>query len=142
MFSQTTEYALRAATCLAMVPHRRLTRVEIAELTGVPTSYLSKVMQALIRAGIADGQRGPGGGFALAGSPGAVTVLAVIEAVEPMDRIVACPLGIPEHQGHLCSLHRSLDEVVAATRERLGAISLQDLLATDGAARPLCRRLG
>ena len=52
MFSQTTEYALRAAVYLAQEPERVRTTREIAEATSVPVDYLAKVMRSLVRAGL------------------------------------------------------------------------------------------
>jgi acyl-CoA dehydrogenase len=65
LLSQTVEYALRAAVCLAGRDEGQTTP-EIAETTKVPPSYLSKVLQGLARAGIVEGKRGVGGGFKLA----------------------------------------------------------------------------
>ncbi len=42
MISQTAEYALRAAVCLAQNNEKPLTTAEIASFTKVPESYLSK----------------------------------------------------------------------------------------------------
>ncbi len=51
MISQTAEYALRAATCLAAAGGKPLTNRQIAKLAKIPAGYLSKVLQALRRAG-------------------------------------------------------------------------------------------
>ena len=53
MLSQTVEYALRAAVCLADNPQVPKTTGDIARMTRVPTAYLSKVLQGLTRAGFA-----------------------------------------------------------------------------------------
>ena len=58
----------------------------IAEVTRVPRSYLVKVLQALSRAGIVETRRGIGGGIALAQEVDAVTILDVVNAVDPIQR--------------------------------------------------------
>jgi Rrf2 family nitric oxide-sensitive transcriptional repressor len=61
IFSQTVEYALRAAVWLADHDDGQTTQ-EIAEATKVPPSYLAKVLQSLRRAGLVHAKRGVGGG--------------------------------------------------------------------------------
>lgn len=52
MTSQTAEYALRAVVWLASQPERALNTRQISAATQVPAGYLSKVLQALARAGL------------------------------------------------------------------------------------------
>jgi len=58
MFSQIAEYALRAVVRVASHHGRPQTTQQIAAATRVPAGYLSKVMQALGRAGLINSQRG------------------------------------------------------------------------------------
>ena len=114
MFSQTVEYALRAVIYLAQ--HRGDGAVEsqrIAEATQVPPSYLSKILQDLARIGILSSKRGVRGGFHLLSSPDDLSVLDVINAVDPLRRITKCPLSLPAHCDVLCPMHARLDESVA-----------------------------
>ena len=85
MTSKTTEYALEALVFLASRRGRPMSSATIAAGTGVPPSYLSKVLQALCRAGIVRSQRGPSGGFVLARDASGVTVLDVAQAVDGWD---------------------------------------------------------
>ena len=48
MISQTAQYALRAIVCLAARPHISLTTAQLAEITMVPSKYLSKVMSTFM----------------------------------------------------------------------------------------------
>ena len=50
MFSQTVEYALRAVVHLSSMAPQAQTTEQIAATTLVPKAYLSKVLQALVRA--------------------------------------------------------------------------------------------
>ena len=112
MISQTAEYALRAITHLALTPQKAQTSTEIAEATQVPSSYLSKVLQSLGRSGLIIAQRGLHGGFTLSKSPQEITVFEIVQAVDPMQRITTCPLGIVSHGANLCPLHKRLDAVM------------------------------
>jgi Rrf2 family nitric oxide-sensitive transcriptional repressor len=137
MISRTTEYALRAIVWLAAHGQNPRTTRQIAAATRVPGGYLSKVMQALVDAGIVNSQRGPGGGFVLARPAAALTVLEVVDAVDPIRRIESCPLGLRSHAEQLCALHRRLDEALAMIRAAFSSCTVADLLAGEGAS-PLC----
>lgn len=134
MFSQTAEYALRAMNCLAAASGHPATGETIAGRTKVPPGYLSKVMRDLVVAGLVVSRRGPTGGFLLARDASAISILDVVDAVDPLRRIERCPLGNPEH-ARLCPLHASLDGAIAQIRETLGATSLADLGASGRVAR-------
>lgn len=138
LLSQTAEYALRAAVWLADTPETPHTTQEIAEVTKVPAGYLSKVMQALGRAGLVTSQRGLGGGFLLTRSPDDLTVLDIINAVDPVQRIHQCPLGLKSHGKKLCPLHRKLDDAMADMEEAFASTLLSELLHPDNKIKPLC----
>jgi len=108
MFSQTVEYALRAVVCLA-ADERLMGVSEISETMDVPSGYLVKVLQRLVRAGIVDSKRGRGGGFQLVKMADKISLLDVINAVDPIKRIKTCPLNLPAHCKKLCPLHSKLD---------------------------------
>lgn len=139
MFSQTAEYALRTIVWLAAQEGEARTTREIAAATRVPQGYLAKILQTLGRAGLVRSQRGLHGGFTLAADPAALSPLDVIDAVDPIRRIEACPLGIETHRERLCPLHRRLDDAVAHVRETLGAARIAELLDEPARDAPLCR---
>ncbi|MCA9119456.1 MAG: Rrf2 family transcriptional regulator [Planctomycetaceae bacterium] len=139
MISQTAEYALRAVVYLADQEGAPRTNVQIAEATQVPTGYLAKVMQGLSRARIVNSQRGLNGGFTLKQLPTELTVLEVINAIDPIRRIHECPLGLPSHGKSLCPLHQRIDNAAASVEAAFGDTTITDLLDVPKARRPLCR---
>lgn len=138
MLSQTVEYALRTVVHLAANAPASCTTAELAEATRVPAAYLSKVVQSLARAGIVHSQRGSGGGISFAADAEGLTVLDVVNVVEPIQRIKTCPLGLATHGKKLCPLHRRMDAALAAMEQAFGATTLADVLADPSYVRPLC----
>jgi Rrf2 family protein len=138
MFSQTVEYALRAAVWLAQNEGNAQTTQQIAAATQVPAAYLSKCLQALGRAGLVHGSRGVGGGFELTRPAASLAVLDVINAVDPIRRIKSCPLNLAAHRVKLCPLHRKLDDAIATIETSFRTTSLADVLGTNTRHRPLC----
>lgn len=138
MFSQTVEYALRAVVHLASQAPAACTTPQIAKVTRVPPAYLSKVLQSLRRAGIVHSERGIGGGMTLARPSDRLTILEVVNAVEPIQRIRTCPLGLTAHGLKLCPLHRRLDSALAMVEDAFRNTTLAEVLAEPTRSVPLC----
>lgn len=138
MISQTAEYALRAIVFLAMNTGAAYTTQQISGATKVPAAYLSKVLQSLVRAGLIQSQRGLGGGFILSKSAEDLTILEVLNAVDPLQRIRTCPLGIEAHGTILCALHKRLDDATAVIEKAFRDTTIGDLLARPTKSVPLC----
>ena len=138
MFSQTVEYALRAVVHLAdQVPSPRTTE-QIAAATQVPKPYMSKVLQGLCHAKIVRSKRGLGGGMVLVKLPSELTILEVVNAVEPIGRIRECPLGLIAHGVRLCPLHKRLDNAMAMVEDAFRQTTLAEILAEPTESYPLC----
>ncbi len=139
MISQTAEYALRAVVFLADQGGAPCTTAKISEGTQLPAGYLAKVMQLLSRGRIVNSQRGLHGGFTLAGEPDELTVLEVINAVDPIQRFHECPLKIQNHGPDLCPLHRKLDDAGKLLEQSFGDTTISSLLSVPKRRKPLCR---
>lgn len=129
MISITAEYALRAAVFLGREPDRAWTTQQVADATRVPVSYLSKVLQALVRAEIIRSVRGIYGGYQLAGPATRLTALQVINSVDPIRRIRRCPLGLAQHSVRLCPLHRRVDDAIGSAEKAFANTTIGELLA-------------
>lgn len=138
MISQTTEYALRAVVFLAINEGKSFTTSEIAGSTKVPMAYLSKVLQTLSRGGIVQSQRGLGGGFTLAQEADTLSVLEVVDAVDPIQRVKPCPAGHADHGDLLCPLHKYIDETIAMVENSFAQSTVKDLVLSSDKVPPLC----
>ena len=141
MFSQTAEYALRAVIYLAQ--HQSEGAVgnkTIARATQVPPSYLSKVLNALAAEQILASRRGVGGGFQLLPSPEDLSVLDVVNAVDPLQRITGCPLSLASHCKQLCPLHARLDEALATMESTLADSTIREMMFEPNSPEPLVDR--
>ena len=89
LYGAGAEYALHSLLVLA----GRRAPVSIRDLAGyqkLPERYLAKVFQRLKAAGIVQGTEGIAGGFTLARPPERISVLEVLEAVDPERSLFAC----------------------------------------------------
>jgi DNA-binding IscR family transcriptional regulator len=67
-----------------------------------------------------------------------VTILEVVNAVDPIRRIQSCPLDLASHGMRLCPLHRRLDNALALVEDAFRQTTLAEVLAEPGASVPLC----
>lgn len=138
MISQTAEYALRAVVWLAEHTGSAQTTEQIAQEMRIPAGYLSKVLQMLGRANLVISQRGIRGGFVLSKAPSEITVLHVLNAVDPIQRIKECPLG-RAHGKNLCALHDRLDAALALIEDSFRSCTLEDLCKETEKGSPVCK---
>lgn len=138
LLSDAAEYALRAVVWLAANPGQPHKVRDIAEGTRSSPGYLVKVLQNLAKAGIVSAQRGLHGGFSLEREPDGLSVLEVINAVDPIQRITTCPLGLKAHGIRLCPLHRRVDNAIATIEDSFRETTIQELLDEPAESKPLC----
>lgn len=127
MLSQTAEYALRAMIVLGASNGEARTAQDLARESKIPADYLAKILRLLGRAGLVSAQRGRGGGFQATRPASEMTVLDVIDAVDPLKRIKTCPLGLAAHRRRLCPLHSKIDEATRMAEEAFAATTLASL---------------
>ena len=127
MLSKTAEYALRAVACMGSQSGVPLSADVLADKTKVPRRYLTRVLQDLAASGLVQSRPGPGGGYELSRPNCELTILDVVNTVEPIQRIKHCPLGLKSHT-KLCPLHAELDKAYAATETAFGSVTIADLV--------------
>jgi Rrf2 family protein len=137
MISRTAEYALRAVVWLAGSPDESIGTRAISEAVQIPPKYLSKVLQKLARADIMVSAPGRNGGFRLTRPAAEISVLDVISAVDPIERIHICPLHLRGHAKKLCPLHHRLDNAMAQLEDAFAQSTVAELLAEETTSPPL-----
>jgi Rrf2 family protein len=81
--TRAADYGVRVMIQLvALSASRRVSLPDLARATGAPQSFLSKVLQALTRAGLINSQRGQTGGFHITPQGAAASMREVIEAID------------------------------------------------------------
>lgn len=141
MLSQTVEYALRAVVTLASAEGRPMVTANLAKVTDVPMGYLYKVLQQLGRRDLVQSQRGSKGGFTLRKKPEDITLLEVINAVDPFKRIHRCPMDQVQEVDVLCPLHHRIDEAMGRLEKAFRDTTIDELLCDADRPYPLCMTL-
>lgn len=101
--SRSLDYAIRS---LIVLSNQTANLRQLADYTGVPKSYLAKLMRALVKAEIIRSDAGAHGGYHLARRPEHISLKSIYETVEGQFRTVVCDTG----QG-ACELHDDCSQV-------------------------------
>ena len=115
MYGKQTECAIGCASRLAEVfdgGKTRLNAAEIAKARGLQPPSVAKILSILSNAGIVDGSRGPGGGYALSRPPKQIALRDIFELFERSDPSNNCPFGGGVcGAGAPCAMHQELVDV-------------------------------
>ncbi|WP_425750618.1 RrF2 family transcriptional regulator [Micromonospora sp. DT47] len=133
------EWALHS--CLNMTwlePGRAVSAARLAAFYGLPTAYLNKQLQALVRAGILSSTPGPRGGFRLARPPEEITLLDVVTAIEGPEEAFRCEQLLRQGPGgsadvdyrQACLISQAMRRADLAWRRELAGQTLAGLRAS------------
>jgi Rrf2 family protein len=124
--SRRGDYAVRAMIALVGSDGGGwLSAGRIAADMAIPERFLPRVLRELARAGLIEARTGRTGGYRLARPAADLSLLDVIDAIEPPDEIPRCVLrGIPCGIDGRCQVHAAFDEARLAHRARLAEASL------------------
>ena len=123
------EYAVRAMTYLARFSEGHVASLhDIGQAQDIPASFLAKILQSLVRGGLAVSQRGAHGGFALARPAADITMRDVIEAVDGPIALNHCVLWPDEcARSGECQVHKAWMRAQAQLMDVLDSVTLKTL---------------
>lgn len=130
--SKFSRYALYAAVEMAKAGDQPVTVAQVADPHRIPPTALAKVFQQLVRAGLAVGTRGIGGGYRLARARTDITVLDIVSVFDPLrtpgDDLLHARANGERATPPAGALQRLFDEVDEGTRATLGSVTLDTLI--------------
>ncbi|MCX7886779.1 MAG: Rrf2 family transcriptional regulator [Verrucomicrobiae bacterium] len=131
------EYGIIGLLYLARQPPGRTVMVdEISASEKIPKSFLAKIFQSLVKAGLVQSVRGAKGGFRLAKPPSKITVLEILNCVEDGFALQKCVTDRPkcvvaERRVSGCALCQISGEAQHRLNEVLSRTTLEQLLKTQ-----------
>ncbi|MFT6576409.1 MAG: Rrf2 family protein [Akkermansiaceae bacterium] len=96
---------------------------DIAESEAIPPSFLAQILHELKRTGLVTSRRGKTGGWRLARSPAEISLLAIVEALEP-EALGQLPAASGESGSAVSKLW---EEVRESSRRILAETSLESI---------------
>lgn len=129
-YSQSTELAIDSL--FYMAAHTELTDFsveQVAQAQSVSPSYLAKIFQQLVRAGLLRSHRGSRGGYALSRTPAQITLRDVATVFEGSSAMYECNATTKKCRlGPKCLIVSTFSEAERKMNEVLAKVSLQDIV--------------
>lgn len=127
LFTKASDYAVRILCYLANTGEAVCRTHSIAEGTGIPESFLAKILGQLSRAGLVRSHRGAHGGFQLARNGREISMLDVVEAVDGPVAVNLCQGREPCEYQSRCPIESAWNEVESGLRASLRAHTIGEL---------------
>ena len=136
--TRAADYAVRVMIQLASMPtHARVSLPSLAEATGAPESFLSKVLQNLARGGLITSQRGQLGGFSITPRGCSASMREVIEVIDGAICLNVCLMhGRSCPRKARCPAHPVWERAQQAMLQVLSGASIAGMAAEAWAAKP------
>lgn len=115
MLSNTSKYAVRAVIFLAVhaKDNKKIGIKKIAESLDIPSPFLGKILQILVRRKILSSTKGPHGGFGVGKDPFKITLYDIIYEMDGDDLFNSCILGAgncnDKHEDGYCAIHNEFE---------------------------------
>ncbi len=130
LLSNACVYGLRASVYLAAVSDDSYVSIKkISSDLDISHHFLTKVLQKLTSADMMESMKGPKGGVRLVDSTDDITLLEIVAAIDGMDILTECALGLPGCGTEKpCPIHDKWADTRDEIRKMLSSTSLQDLV--------------
>lgn len=128
--TREADYALRCILYLSDDEKAHRSVREISSEMHIPESFLAKILQRLMKAGVVASVRGAGGGFKLSKPASEITVLGVMEAIDGPLVINRCAVepGSCDLSGE-CVIHPLWVILKSELERRFEKLNFKDLAA-------------
>ncbi len=129
--SKLTDYAVVVLAEMARDPGRLRTAADLAETTALPEPTVAKVLKLLAKGQIIASVRGVNGGYKMDKAPGALSIAAVIDAMDGPIALTSCAdggEGCCAYEGN-CAVKKKWQPVNAAMRAALENVTLAEMIA-------------
>lgn len=143
ILSNTCKYAIRASIYLALNEgeEKKIGIKKISDDLDIPTPFLGKILQNLVKSKILSSTKGPHGGFGLARKDSEITLLEIIEVIDGLDIFEECLIGLRScnEYGHdviPCPMHRKFRPISRQLydlfkNETIGSLK-EEIVEADG----------
>jgi len=138
MLSNTSKYAIRATIYIALnaTPGARVGIKKIAADLDIPSPFLAKILQILVKRRILSSNKGPNGGFGLTRDSDKISLYEIVTVIDGDDVFRQCLISMRtcNENNIACALHHQY-EPIRKQMTRLFREQTIDDLARDIKAR-------
>lgn len=132
LITRNTDYAVRALCCIAEQKQEVISADRLVKSLDMPRPFLRKILQILNKEGLLNSTKGKGGGFALALSPGKITLTDVMKIFQGPIRLNECKFK-KSYCPYIsdCLLKKKIDEIEKEVITKLKAITIASIIKKE-----------
>jgi Rrf2 family transcriptional regulator, iron-sulfur cluster assembly transcription factor len=130
ILSKSCQYGVRALLYIAMESEKskKTELVKIAEALDIPKPYLAKIMQQLVKRGLARSTKGPNGGFFMTAKEKSKNLLNIVDAIDGLEYFTQCGLGMEEcDEDNPCPIHVEMVRIRENVIKTFGKFSVEKI---------------
>lgn len=106
LVTRKTDYAVRCVLYLARDDDQVSNVTEVSKAMHIPKTFLAKIFQKLVKAGLVESIRGMNGGFRLARKPSKISLLDIMDAIQGPAAINLCAVDKRKcRRSAACAVH-------------------------------------
>ena len=136
MLSNTCKYAIRALIYLGKFSENG-EKIGIKKIAGdldIPTPFLGKILQNLVKQKILSSTKGPNGGFGLGKPAEEISLYEIVKTVDGEDFFRNClislePCSVHHEKGRPCAVHGRFSEVRAELMDFYSQTTIANIIA-------------
>jgi Rrf2 family transcriptional regulator, iron-sulfur cluster assembly transcription factor len=131
MLSNTSKYAIRATIYIALYskPDSKIGIKKIAEDLNIPSPFLAKILQTLVRRKILSSTKGPNGGFSLVKDADKISLYEIVTVIDGDDVFRQCMISLRTcHENSVpCAVHQNFEPIRTEMKRLFKEQTIQDL---------------
>ncbi|MCB2204772.1 Rrf2 family transcriptional regulator [bacterium] len=129
LYSKTAQYSIQSMLFIAANNSEQNILVrDVAKELGLPSSFLSKILQTLSRYGFLNSVKGPKGGFSLSEKGAASSIAELVAVVDGPMNFDMCLAGFsPCSEENACPFHSEWKRIREEIRELVNSKSIFEL---------------
>lgn len=129
LYSKTAQYSIQSMLFIAANSSEQNILVrDVARELGLPSSFLSKILQTLSRYGFLNSVKGPKGGFSLSEKGASSTIAELVAVVDGPMNFDMCLAGFsPCSEENACPFHHEWKRIREEIRELVNSRDIQEL---------------
>ena len=132
LITRNTDYAVRALCCIAEQKQEVISADQLVRYLEMPRPFLRKILQTLNKEGLLNSSKGKDGGFALAVSPGKITLTDVMKIFQGPIRLNECKFKKNDCPYRMnCLLKKKIDEIEKEVIVKLKAITIASIIKKE-----------
>lgn len=132
MISHTSKYAIRALIYLELYasPEKKAGIKKIAEELHIPSPFLGKILQVLVKHQLLSSTKGPNGGFFLNRPAIDISLMEIVEIIDGQNIFDHCIIRVaPCDHGQPCSIHHKLAPLRQEIKRLFTTETIADLVS-------------